>query len=702
MQPIFDIWLLGISIIACSIAIFISIGFVERIYQASVGLKKILLPIYSLAAGSGLWINHILISIAFHETVGRSHSASMLFVAWIFAVLILFLVINTTAKQDFKFASLFANSIYVSFCSLGLYYFNLRATHNLSEFKFDLFATFYTLVFSVGVVGAIILAVFWIKNYAGNKHFLVKAATATMISMAICSIHFAYNNAISMSVGLQNDMASNINKLIGIIIALSFVCFFFVVVIVSLFFEKHGKQLFKFSLFGINKNSDFESQTMIDNLTQLANRKGFRHNLNTAITRSNQSGKTVALAYIDLDHFKPINDQYGHHVGDIVLSAVAQRLQAAVRGCDSVARLGGDEFAAIIEDIESDQDTLLIVERIIDSISLPFYVDAKQINISCSVGIALYPRDGDIDKLIVCADSAMYKAKVDGKNQFRFYDAELETASNKLLDMQHDLRYAIANNQFSLLFQPKLDCKTQLLVGAEALIRWHHPTKGLIMPKELIPAAEHLGLIDEINDWVTQEACRTIGHAKTKGIDLNLSINLSKHRFRNKNLVQETIGYLKQHGAPAKNLTIEIKETSGIKDEALFNQLIAEFKAAGIRVALDDFGLHPFTLNYLQHLNVDEIKIDRSFVSKMNTEPASWKLIDVLIGLAHTLNVNVVAEGVENELQRGLLMQLGCNHMQGYLLSKPITESDLYRFCKQHQFGVQASLLPAEEDSILI
>lgn len=525
------------------------------------------------------------------------------------------------------------------------------------------------------------------KQYDGKNILLIKATFSLLTAIAIIGLHISFSASIvtdSNSILEASRQLGN-KKILATLILLMIACLFLLVILAAILYEKFGKNIFMLNFISTNKNSNvIESK---DALTQLPNRRAFRQLLDASSQRCLRSGNTIALAYIDLDHFKPINDQYGHHVGDAVLKIVAQRLQTAVRGCDSVARLGGDEFSALIEGIDSDSDIIPIMERIVSSINLPFYVSNQQLEISCSVGVALYPRDGDIEKLMICADSAMYKAKADGRNQFKFYDAELESASNNMQIMHADLLSAIKKNQFSLLFQPKLDCKTQLFVGAEALIRWNHPTKGTILPKELIPVAEHLGLIDQINDWVMKEACRTIGAAKNNGVDLNVSINLSKQAFRNKHLVTQTVEYLKQFGAPAENLTIEIKETSGVRDEILFNQLIAQFKAAKIRIALDDFGLHPFTLNYLQDLNVDEIKIDKIFVSKLTANTESWKLIDVLINLAHTLNINVVAEGIENETQRSVLTQLGCNHMQGYLFSIPITESDLYQFHKQYHLS---------------
>jgi len=454
---------------------------------------------------------------------------------------------------------------------------------------------------------------------------------------------------------------------------------------------------FSFAFFVTYKSGLLNGQKNInhigykDSLTNLPNRYTFQYQLDVAAKRCTRAGNTIALAYIDLDHFKPINDQFGHHVGDAVLALVAQRLQAAVRGCDSVARLGGDEFAILFEETNSKDDIIPIIERVIHLIREPFLIDHHQIEAACSIGIAMYHHDTDIEKLMINADTAMYKAKENGRNQYKFFDAEIESASDNLLKLQNDLRVAIKNNQFSLDFQPKLDCKTQVLVGAEALIRWNHPTKGIIQPGDFIPAAEHMGLMNQINGWVIKEACSAVFRAKEQDIDLNLSINLSRQQFRGSFLVEETIKWLNQYGVPAQNLTLEIKEVTAIKNEAQFKLLLDQFKAADIRISLDDFGLHPFTLTYLQELNVDEIKLDKSFISKINTDKASEALIDGVIRLAHALHLNVVAEGVETDTQRDALAELDCDHMQGYLFSKPVSEDKLFMLFKQLQINFNFS-----------
>ena len=686
MQFQFDIWLLVLSIIAGTIASFFVVGFIERINHASAGLKKILLITFGLAAGTGLWANHILISTALHEGVHTNHSASMLFGAWVISILVGTLILYEASKHHFSISSLMVSSTTASIGVLGVFYFNLRFMYGPSEFQFDSFYTICSLIFGVCILAAIMTMFYWVKSYAADNRTLAKVLTGFLVSLCAISIHFAYKNAISFNIGMQNDASiSAINKLTGIIVALAFLSFFLLVFIITLFFEKHGKQLFKFSLFGLSKISHHEAQSMTDSLTKLPNLRAFQQHLASVEKRCERTGNAFALAYIDLDHFKPINDQYGHHAGDIVLKEVAARLNEAVRGCDFVARIGGDEFVAVIEEMKSDEDVTPIVERMLSAVKEKYQIQQFVVELSCSIGIAIYPKDGDVQKLIMSADAAMYKAKENGKNQFRFYDAEIEAASDQLLEMQRDLCLALENKELSLALQPKFDCKTQALVGAEALVRWNHPTKGVILPKVFLPAAERFGLINEINDWVVEECCRVIAHFKTAGIHLNIAVNLANQQFRNPNLVEDISKLINIYDIEPRRLTFEIKETAAIKNQSQFKLLLSMFNEAGIKVALDDFGLHPISLAYLQELSIDELKLDRSFVADITENKSTKPLIQAVIQLAHALSLNVVAEGVETEVQKEVLIALGCNHMQGYYLSEPISDVELFELSQQLQ-----------------
>lgn len=672
---------------------FITFSFVNRIYCSSETDRQFLLPIYSVAVGSGIWGIQIVNLLAFQSEINFHFSASLMFASWLLGWLVGLILCHYSSKKLTPFPLLALNSLIAGLCCYAMFYLAIVAMHSPNNVTLDPIPLLIALFLITTIFLLVMLTLSWMKEYAGENALSVKLILSLITASAVMGLHITF----SASIILQTDslmalehVVSN-KKMFAAVISLSIACLFLLVFVIALFYEKHGYKIFSFNIFEAKKETANSLLNMMDGLTNLPNRMGFQHNLKNAISRSERSGRTIALAFIDLDHFKPINDNYGHQVGDIVLASSASRLNAALRGCDSLARIGGDEFVAIIEGIKSNEDIFPIVERIVNSINQPFLIDNQKIEITCSVGIAIYPGDGDTEKLMSCADAAMYKAKENGKNQFKFYDAEIELAADKMLELQCDLMIALEKKEFSLVFQPKVDCKSQALIGAEAFIRWNHPTKGLLHPIHFIPAAERFGLINKINYWVIEEACATMYRAKDSDIDLNLSINLSRIQFRNSSLVDETIKCLDKYAVPAQNLTIEIKETTDIRNEAQFKFLIAKFKAANIKIALDDFGLNPFTLEYLQDLHVDELKLDNVFVAKVNENPESHALVDAVIRLAHAFNLNVVAEGVESEMQRKALTELGCDHMQGYLYSKPIPEAKLLKMFKSQPIQLELS-----------
>lgn len=429
--------------------------------------------------------------------------------------------------------------------------------------------------------------------------------------------------------------------------------------------------------------SELNLIAMTDPLTQLPNRRGLKHQLEAGIRRCTRLDTSLAVAFIDLDDFKPINDDYGHHVGDEVLQVVAKRLNKAVRRCDLVGRIGGDEFLAIIEDIKSNQDVVTIIERMIHSLREVFYIDHHELHISASIGIAVYPRDGDIDRLIIAADSAMYLAKSAGKHQFRFYDKEMELASDRLLEMHRDLKNAIERNELELYYQPKVDSKTYSLAGVEALLRWQHPVKGWIAPKIFILAAERFGLMNQVSHWVIEESCRTLHRMRSMGIHLQVSINLSTQQFRNVDMVNNVLEVLNRFDLPHSCLMFEVTEEIALSNPELFDARLQEFRAAGIDVAMDDFGAGNSTITGLQKLHVTQLKLDPSITSKTTLDKRSYDIADALIRFAHALDLTVVAEGVETEEQCRALTELGCDQLQGYLFGRPVPEERLPNLFRQ-------------------
>jgi diguanylate cyclase (GGDEF)-like protein len=431
-----------------------------------------------------------------------------------------------------------------------------------------------------------------------------------------------------------------------------------------------------------HSRENLSQMAMVDTLTQLPNRRALMQHLEAATRRSERSGVSLAIAFIDIDNFKHINDSLGHHVGDQVLQEVAKCLVEAVRGCDEVARIGGDEFIALIEDVEYDDDAVTIVERMVNSIREVSISNQIDLNVSASIGVAMFPRDGDIHQIVSAADAAMYRAKKDGKNQFRFFDADIAMTSDQLLEIQHDLKNALANDELKLHYQIKVDSITREPVGAEAMLRWEHPVKGLLLPPDFMPAAERFGLSYAMNIWMIEEACRTLHRLNYLHIPFSIALNISHQQLRNNNLVNEITLMLKRFNLPLASLIFEITESAAIKNKLLFHKQLERFKEAGLKVSLDDFGTQPFSLAYLQHLDVSELKLDHTFIANVENDYKIRGIIQAVIELAHVLELNVVAEGVETENQRQTLAEIGCDQMQGFLISRPVSEEKLIRLLK--------------------
>lgn len=693
----YDVWLITISLLVSCLAMFVTFYFIEHLYRLPVSTKRPFFITYTIAVGSGLWAIHLINILAFHQPAHFSIINLAMALSWLSAIVAGYYICDVASKKLMPINTLISGATLIGAASYSMFYFGMMSVSASDTIlllptltPINLVSLIIAFAVVVGVSAISVTGLSWLKNYAGENKALIKLILSAVTAISIMATHIAFNATIDNGILANVNLLLGDKKMLGIIMALSMACVFLVVFVIALFYEKHGASTFNYRLLNKSENIDVTTLQYKDVLTHLPNRRGFNHSLKTAVKKCERGNITFALAYIDLDHFKPVNDNYGHRIGDAVLLAVAQRLNTAVRGCDVVARIGGDEFVAIIDEIKDNEDITPIIDRIVNAISEPFFVETHKIEISCSVGVALYPTDGEFEQLLICADAAMYKAKENGKNQFKFYDAAIELASNQMLKMQRDLRQAIKEKQFRLVFQPKFDCKTQAPIGAEALVRWVHPIKGVILPNDFIAAAERFGLMTQINEWVIEESCQALSRAKKANINLGLSINLTQQQLRNPNLVTDIIAQTSQYTTPKSQLTFEIKETA-MKDEALFNNLLGQFKAANMRVALDDFGSHPFTLSYLQNLNINEIKLDKHFVANMTDDKTSWKLVDILISLAHTLNLNVVAEGVETDAQKTALTQLGCNHMQGYLLSKPLSEEKLFNLLKNYYISIDSA-----------
>lgn len=415
-----------------------------------------------------------------------------------------------------------------------------------------------------------------------------------------------------------------------------------------------------------------------DQLTNLPNRVLFVEHFQQMIKEKRRKFRHLTLMYLDLDHFKEVNDTLGHDMGDLLLKEAAERILLCVRADDIVARMGGDEFTVILNNLNSQLITERIAQNILDKMAEPFNLDDKLIYISTSIGISVYPNDGhEVDTLLKNADQAMYAAKDMGRNRYHYFTSSMQDIALKRMYLNNDLRSAITANQFVLYYQPIVDLNTGEIQKAEALIRWQHPERGLVSPAEFIPIAEDTGMIIEIGDWVFAEAMKQVNVWRTKKPDFQISVNRSPVQFKVNH--QQQLKWFKQMQAfdlPGNSICIEI--TEGLLLDArdtVISQLEA-FRNAGIQLSIDDFGTGYSSLAYLRKFNIDYVKIDKSFTANIYEGSSDMVLCEAIIVMAHKLGKKVVAEGIETQEQLDLLAAAGCDFGQGYLFSKPIPAND--------------------------
>lgn len=423
---------------------------------------------------------------------------------------------------------------------------------------------------------------------------------------------------------------------------------------------------------------------LYDGLTGLPNRRFFRESLEKALARARRTNESVAVMFLDLDRFKRINDTLGHRVGDSLLRDAAKRLQDCIRDADYAARnedsesllsrLGGDEFTIALVGLRHPEDAGKVATRILAEMARPFVVEQNELSVSASIGVAVYPHNGEtVDELLKHADTAMYNAKDQGKNAYRFFTETMNATAREKLAMENELRRALSKGEFVVHYQPKVDTRSGSITGVEALIRWNHPERGLIPPGTFIPVAEDAGLIIPIGQWVLRAACRQLKDWSDAGLnEISIAVNMSSPHFQRGKLMDEVAEATSSFTLSPGKLEIEVTESIFMDDSHTTQRTLRGLRAHGVRIAIDDFGTGYSSLSYLRRLSVDILKIDRSFVADLTTDPKAAAIATAIVSLGRSLKLDVVAEGVETAEQVAVLRESGCHLMQGYYFCKPM------------------------------
>ncbi|MDD2950493.1 MAG: EAL domain-containing protein, partial [Sulfuricurvum sp.] len=418
-----------------------------------------------------------------------------------------------------------------------------------------------------------------------------------------------------------------------------------------------------------------------DSLTELPNRALLNDRVKYAISIAHRAKESVALLFLDLDHFKNINDSLGHSIGDDLLVQVSKRMQSIVRDEDTLSRQGGDEFVILLPGTDAD-GAAHVAEKIIDVISQPYHIQHHELTITPSIGISLYPIDGDnTEALFQSADAAMYRAKHDGRNCYRFVTPEIQARSARNLELENALRHAIKRDELEVYYQPQILIETGEIIGAEALLRWNHPIHGMISPVEFIPIAEESGQIVMIGEWVLRRALGQLKAWISEGIEpFLMAVNLSAIQFRHPQLVSLILSILDELQLPAHYLELELTEGIAMENPLHAIELMNELDSYGIRMSIDDFGTGFSSLNYLKKFRVYKLKIDQSFIRDITENSEDKSIVQTIINMAHSLNMITIAEGVETAEQLALLSENGCKEVQGYYFSKPLPAQEFKEY----------------------
>lgn len=433
-------------------------------------------------------------------------------------------------------------------------------------------------------------------------------------------------------------------------------------------------------------NAELQRIAYRDPLTGLSNRLVLEDRIAQVCAHCDRQGESAALLFIDLDGFKPVNDAWGHRAGDLVLKEVAARLRRLVRKCDTVARLGGDEFVVLMEVGGHEQAAGWLAQRVIDALMQPMVAGEREMQLSCSIGIALYPQEQPQAQLLLTqADAAMYAAKRAGRGTYRFYDSRMDSGPREMAELARELRVAMQQGEFELFYQPKVRCETGQVSGVEALARWNHAHWGLMTPDRFIPAIERYGLVSSFSTWVLRAAVAQLRDWRAQGLDLTVAVNLSVHQLRLDGLFELVQQQLHEQGVEAAQLLIEITESAMMEDVEEHLPLLERLSALGVRISIDDFGTGYSSLNYLRRLPVHQLKIDRSFVQDMARSKDARTLVNIIIQLARTQDLDVVAEGVESRQQYEIVKAMGCPQAQGYLFAKPLRADAFLQWLRERE-----------------
>ncbi len=691
-----NLWVVAASLLLATLASYVALDLSRRVRHASGRPHLLWWALGSLAMGTGIWSMHFVGMLGFSLPIALGFSGRLTLISWVAGVTAsgVALWVASEANDGLRRVAMASLAMAAGIC--GMHYIGMAALDMAPPIVWRMPIVLLSLLIGLAASAA---ALFIFKFLGGvhNRHRVAfQLLAAVVMGIAICGMHYtgmAAANFPADSVCLSSGAlyGSGLTAIVAIAAGLLLFGTLFTSILESrlqLVAKRLSRSLEDANAELTQANQELQKRAFTDALTGLPNRVLFEDRLRHALARMDRANhlqveERIAVLFVDLDGFKPINDSFGHAAGDQILCMAAERLARTTRESDTVARIGGDEFLLLLEGVRDRAECAEAANRVLRALSEPFNVLGKQLQIACSIGIVLHPEQGEPDKLVANADAAMYEAKRAGGGNYVMFEPHMGADAAKQLQLQSDLRRAVELKQFELYYQPKINGAGDSLSGVEALVRWNHPQHGLIGPTEFIGLAERFGLIVRLGDWILDEACRQIAQWRAQGTWMCVAVNLSVMQLREVDFVARVEQALARHDIPASLLLCEITESVAMEDIKATQRTFEGLARIGVFLSIDDFGTGYSSLSHLRKLPARQVKIDRSFVQDLQTKEDARAVIDAVIRLAHALGLTVVAEGVENEAQRDILLAMGCDELQGFLFSHPLPAGELFAWFSQ-------------------
>ena len=671
----YDSWIVLLSFLIASFASYVALDLAKRVRTRDRAIAIGWWAAGSVTMGTGIWAMHFVGMLALKLPFAVGYDYVITTLSWFASVAVSAIALHIAGYQRLTSARLGGGALAMGAGICAMHYIGMHALKLEPGIQWDAGWVAVSAAIAVGASAVALMIFVALRRLTGAQARIAQIGAALVMGAAIAGMHYAGMaaagfpaDAVCLTAGqLRGDR-------LGLIVSVAALVLLTLTLFTSVLDARLQSRTAQLASSLRAANEELQQLAFRDPLTGLANRSLFDDRVTQAVERCRRESSSLAVLFVDLDGFKPVNDSFGHDVGDAVLREVARRLSAQARSIDTLARVGGDEFVLLLEDRPDVAVTAQVAQRIIDALLKPFAIGERGLQLSCSVGIAMYPTDGPPEQLMPHADSAMYAAKRSGGGSYAFFEPHMNAGVREQVELQRDLRAALEQGgQLELHYQPKVRSNGRVITGAEALVRWRHPARGLLAPGIFIPVAERFGLITALGGWVLEEACRQIAAWREQGLRMRVAINLSVHQLRQDDLVERIAQAMRRHAVDPALLTFEVTESVAMEDADSAMRVFERLGRLGVQLSIDDFGTGYSSLSYLRRLEAGQLKIDRSFVQDLETSADARAIVQAVVQLAHALELTVVAEGVETDGQRAVLQALRCDELQGFLFARPMT-----------------------------